>query len=80
MFGEVELRNAISGNTIFSNNGLGIDLGVNGVGTGADGANNDKAAPVITGIALVVPILRYYRRWQQRCMRIFTRSMRPHRQ
>ena len=41
--------NQVSGNSIFQNGGLGIDLDPDGVGTGS-GANNDKAAPVITGI------------------------------
>ena len=41
--------NLISGNAIFENGGLGIDLDSDGVGTGG-GANNNKAAPVITGI------------------------------
>jgi hypothetical protein len=39
-------RNLISGNSIFLNGGLGIDLAPNGVGTGA------KAAPVLTGVNL----------------------------
>ena len=42
-------NNVISGNSIFSNAGLGIDLGPWGVGTGS-GANNDKPRPTITGI------------------------------
>ena len=41
--------NQVSGNAIFQNGGLGIDLDPDGVGTGS-GANNDKAAPVITSI------------------------------
>lgn len=39
--------NVISGNSIFENAGLGIDLAPDGVGDGG-GANNDKARPVIT--------------------------------
>ena len=42
--------NLISGNAIFENGGLGIDLESDGVGA-TGGANNNKAAPVITGIA-----------------------------
>ena len=42
--------NLISGNSIFENSGLGIDLESDGVGA-TGGANNNKAAPVITGIA-----------------------------
>ena len=42
-------NNRVSGNSIFQNGGLGIDLDPDGVGTGS-GANNDKAAPVITCI------------------------------
>ena len=41
--------NLISGNAIFENGGLGIDLEPNGVGVGG-GANNNKSAPTITGI------------------------------
>ena len=41
--------NQVSGNAIFQNGGLGIDLDPDGVGTGS-GANNDKAAPIITSI------------------------------
>ena len=41
--------NQVSGNAIFENGGLGIDLDPDGVGTGS-GANNDKAAPSITSI------------------------------
>ena len=41
--------NQVSGNAIFQNGGLGIDLDPDGVGTGS-GANNDKAAPSITSI------------------------------
>ena len=41
--------NKVSGNAIFQNGGLGIDLDPDGVGTGS-GANNDKAAPSITSI------------------------------
>jgi CSLREA domain-containing protein len=40
-------NNLISGNSIYSNTGLGIDLDPDGVGTGG-GANNDKAAPAIS--------------------------------
>ena len=43
--------NKVSGNSIFQNGGLGIDLDPDGVGTGS-GANNDKAAPVIGSISL----------------------------
>jgi uncharacterized repeat protein (TIGR01451 family) len=42
--------NKISGNSIFSNGNLGIDIGAAGVGPGANGANNDKAAPTIGSI------------------------------
>ena len=41
--------NIISGNSIFSNSGLGIDLAPDGVGTGT-GANNDKPRPTLTSI------------------------------
>jgi hypothetical protein len=41
--------NRISGNAIYGNGGLGIDLAPNGVGTGG-GANNNKARPVITSL------------------------------
>ncbi|UCF31628.1 MAG: right-handed parallel beta-helix repeat-containing protein [bacterium] len=43
-------QNLISGNTFFSNEGLGIDLAPDGVGAGP-GANNGKTAPVFTGLA-----------------------------
>ncbi len=43
--------NQVSGNAIFQNGGLGIDLDPDGVGTGS-GANDDKAAPVIDSISL----------------------------
>jgi hypothetical protein len=42
-------RNRISGNSIYGNGGLGIDLSPLGVGSGG-GANNNKARPVITSI------------------------------
>jgi titin len=48
--GSADDQNLISGNSIFSNGGLGIDLTPNGVGVGG-GANNDKAAPVFTSLA-----------------------------
>ena len=41
--------NKISGNTIFSNTGLGIDIAPAGIGTGS-GANNNKARPTISVI------------------------------
>jgi len=41
--------NQVSGNSIFENDGLGIDLAPDGVGTGS-GANQDKAAPTIDSI------------------------------
>jgi len=41
--------NLISGNSIFENGALGIDLDPNGVGT-SNGANNNKAAPTITSV------------------------------
>jgi hypothetical protein len=41
--------NQVSGNSIFENDGLGIDLAPDGVGTGS-GANQDKAAPTIDAI------------------------------
>ena len=50
VFGATATNNLIQGNAIFENGGLGIDLDPDGVGTGS-GANNDKAAPVTTGIA-----------------------------
>jgi parallel beta-helix repeat protein len=40
-------NNKISGNALFGNGGLGIDLAPAGVGSG-NGANNNKAAPVLT--------------------------------
>jgi hypothetical protein len=42
-------NNQISGNAIFSNTSLGIDIDPIGVGTGS-GANDDKAAPTISSI------------------------------
>jgi hypothetical protein len=42
--------NRISGNAIYANGGLGIDLDPDGVGTGG-GANNNKSRPLITGLA-----------------------------
>lgn len=42
-------NNKISGNSIFSNTGLGIDLGPLGIGA-TNGANNNKARPTITAI------------------------------
>ena len=50
-------NNSISGNSIFNNGGLGIDLDPNGVGTGT-GANDDKAAPTIVSIAEVASDFR----------------------
>jgi hypothetical protein len=43
-------QNIISGNVLFSNGGLGIDLAPNGVGAGPN-ANSGKAAPVFTSLA-----------------------------
>ena len=43
------LYNRVSGNSIHSNSGLGIDLAPDGVGA-TGGANNNKARPTITGI------------------------------
>jgi parallel beta-helix repeat protein len=43
--------NQISGNSIFENTGLGIDLGLDGPGA-TNGANNDKTAPIINSITL----------------------------
>lgn len=43
-------NNVFSGNSIYSNGDIGIDIGPTGTGTGS-GANNDKARPTITGIS-----------------------------
>ena len=42
-------QNLVSGNTIYSNGGLGIDLAPNGVGVGFS-ANDGKTAPVFTSL------------------------------
>jgi CSLREA domain-containing protein len=54
-FGDIE--NLITGNSIYSNNGLGINLGTDGVtlndpGDGDDGPNHLQNFPVITGAAV----------------------------